>query len=155
LPENRIVATGAGACSGGEDQRRFWSAVRLTALQIALLSCRGLLDEVAKLFAQAAEDSALGHADRVRGHAQLGGDGGRRLLIDGRSPERLPGLRLEFAANLSEGATDQVGELLCLLRVVRLARFRLGHLQQTLLRLRTAGRLGLLLPAAAEGEHLV
>ena len=60
----------------------------------------GLLDQVAELILEAAENPRLGHADGGRADPQAGGNVGRRLTLDGGEPERLPGPLFDlFAAS--------------------------------------------------------
>jgi hypothetical protein len=73
------------------------------------------------LLAEAEEDPGLGLADGGRRHAQLGGDDGGRLAVDGGPPERLPGALLELAADQFQGPEVQAAEVL--LGVVGQSRF--------------------------------
>ena len=83
---------------------------------------------------------ALGHADCIHGHAQLGGDIAGRLVIDRGAPESLPALRREFLAKLDQGAANERREELCIFRVVRFGRRRGSGISSTALGLRAAGR---------------
>ena len=53
-------------------------------------------DQLSQLFLEPAEDAGLGLADGVGGDAQLGGDVGRGVVVNGDPPEGRPGAVLEL-----------------------------------------------------------
>jgi hypothetical protein len=115
----------------------------------------GLFDEVAELFAQPVKNPAFGHTNGIGGHAELGPDLGRGLLIDCGPPERLPAFHLKLSAQLIHRSADQKGKLFRLLRILRIVATKLGDFLKALLGLGPAGCGGLILPTTKEGENTI
>src|SRR5262245_30058649 len=99
------------------------------------------------------ENAGFSHAYRGAGHAQLGGDGGGGLAIDGSPVERTPGVVLELAFHQIEGALVQLGDLLS--RLFGQGDFAFGDLLELLAGGGAALGLRLGVAAAEEVQQLV
>jgi hypothetical protein len=78
---------------------------------------RKLVEQIADLFLEAAQDASLGLADGDRRHAQFGGERGGRTAVQNGTAERLPGTFLEVAAQQGQGPLVDLANLALLLVV--------------------------------------
>ena len=66
-----------------------------------------LLDQLAELLFEAVQHARLGHADGRGTDPQASGDLGRGMPLDGREPERPPGLLGDLAADQLQHAPPE------------------------------------------------
>src|SRR5262245_45959699 len=107
---------------------------------------------VAQLLAKPAEDSVARLVDGVGLHSQVLGHLRSRAVLDGASPERLPGLFLEIGADELQAPAEQAVTRAGVGGVVRLD---VGDLLNAAMRLGAAGRLRVSLARTGELADLV
>src|SRR5262249_23689692 len=96
IPLHRFGSSfGNGPPAGAPDAETYWA---WTMLGMAPAAVKDSLRHIAHELSESMQHTGLGLADSSGGRAQLCGDGGRGIAIDGHAPKHLPGAFGELAA---------------------------------------------------------